>query len=59
MGSWVGFTGRLRRHGRAMDKTTQGYCETAADRIDDLEEKLRTAEYERDVAKESVRKINR
>lgn len=40
MSSWVGFTDRLRRHGRTQDKTTRGYCDTAAQRIEDLEDKL-------------------
>lgn len=40
MSSWVGFTDRLRRHGRTQDKTTRGYCDTAAQRIEDLEDKM-------------------
>lgn len=43
---WSGFTDRLRRHGRMKDKTTQGYLDVAADRIEDLEDKLFAAERE-------------
>jgi len=52
MGSWVGFTDRLRRHGRTQDKTTRGYCDTAAQRIEDLEDKL--AESDRKLREKSV-----
>lgn len=46
MSSWVGFTDRLRRHGRSIDvkPTTRGYIDVAADRIDDLESKLLVAQ---------------
>lgn len=48
MSSWVGFTDRLRRHGRSIDvkPTTRGYIDVAADRIEDLESKLFAAERE-------------
>lgn len=54
MSSWVGFTDRLRRHGRSIDvkPTTRGYINVAADRIDDLESKL--AESERKLREKSI-----
>lgn len=54
MSSWAGFTDRLRRHGRGLyhsdAKTTQGYLNAAADRIEDLESKLYLLSQEHDRA---------
>lgn len=45
MSSWEGFVGRLRAHARkVIDPTTRGYLNTAADRIERLEDKLADTE---------------
>jgi hypothetical protein len=49
---WAGFTDRLRRHGRGQDKTTRGYCDVAADRIDELEYALADSRRELKFARE-------